>query len=73
MALKGLDGTVCENCGTQLTLNVQRSAAGWYLGYFCGCCGLSSRETGYYATNEKAEAVLNRYLADCIEPTKADG
>lgn len=60
--LKGLDGTVCEGCRAQLVLDVQRSAAGWYLGYFCGRCGPYSRETGYFDSCEKADAALDAWL-----------
>ena len=66
--LKGLDGTTCEDCGAELALDVQRSAAGWYLGYFCGCCGPYSRETGYFATRAEAEVALDAYLEDGEKP-----
>jgi len=65
--LKGLDGTVCK-CGAELLLDVQQSAAGWYLGYFCGRCGPYSRETGYFTTLEEAEDTLDALLYDCVEP-----
>lgn len=66
--LKGLDGTICDGCDVQLILTVCRSAAGWYLGYFCGCCGPYSRETGYFATREEAEVALGKWLDDYQEP-----
>lgn len=66
--LKGLDGTTCSECGAELILSIQRSGAGWYLGYFCGHCGPCSRETGYFATREKAAVALNAYLEDCRKP-----
>lgn len=66
--LKGLDGTTCENCGADLILYVQRSAAGWYLGYFCGKCGPYSRETGYYHTCEAAQKALDAWLMEAEVP-----
>ena len=47
----------CESCGDEMTLDVQQSAAGFYLGFSCDC-GPYSRETGYFATCEEASAVL---------------
>ena len=55
--LRGLEGTTCE-CGEELKLQVCQSAAGYYLGYFCGQCGPFSRETGYYANRADAAAEL---------------
>jgi len=58
----GFDGVVCRHDGegepTQLELKVCRSAAGYYLGYWCPQCGPYSRESGYYATSEEAEKDL---------------
>lgn len=65
--LKGLDGTVCD-CGVELTLEVQHSAAGYYLGYLCCCCGPYSRETGYFITRAKAETALHNWLANGVTP-----
>jgi len=66
--LKGLNGTICEDCGAPMILDVQYSNAGWYLGYFCGNCGPYSRETGYFATREKAEKALDAWLEECEVP-----
>ena len=66
--LKGLDGTICDGCNTPLELTVCRSAAGFYLGYFCGCCGPYSRETGYWATRGEAEGALTKLLEDGTKP-----
>lgn len=55
--LRGLGGTTCD-CGEELKLQVCRSAAGYYLGYFCGKCGPFSRETGYYVSRADAMAEL---------------
>lgn len=49
--------TKCMDCGTTLTLQVCSSAAGYYLGFQCDCCGPYSRETGYM-TAEKAAWIL---------------
>lgn len=56
--LKGLGGIECENCGSHLSLQVCKSNAGYYLGYYCECCGPYSRETGYFKTREIAEGEL---------------
>lgn len=58
--LKGLIGTTCSDCGEFLPLQVLRSFAGYYLGYFCNHCGPYSRESGYYKTYEEAEKELER-------------
>lgn len=55
----GFGGAACS-CGRRLELQVCRSAAGYYLGYFCPECGPWSRETGYYRTREEAEEELRR-------------
>lgn len=56
--LNGLDGCRCMDCGNHMDLDVQKSPAGYYLGYFCPRCGPYSRETGYYQTRKKAEIQL---------------
>lgn len=66
--LKGLDGATC-NCGRKLVLDVLRSAAGCYLGYFCGQCGPVSRETGYWTTRLEAGTALDTYIAEGTVPT----
>jgi len=66
--LKGLSGTICDYCGTILGLRVQRSAAGYYLGYWCMCSGPYSRETGYYSTKIEAEKALRAWLANGTIP-----
>ena len=49
--------TVCEDCGVKVQLEVLYSNAGYYVGSCCGC-GPYSRESGYYDTQEAAEAAL---------------
>jgi len=51
--------TTCEDCGTILPLKVLRSAAGYYVGFFCPQCGPYSRESGYYRTYDQAQAALD--------------
>lgn len=55
--MNGTEGTDCD-CGARLELDVQMSAAGYYLGYFCGQCGPWSRESGYFSTRKEAEESL---------------
>lgn len=49
--------STCPDCGVTPELDVHRSAAGYYIGTFCGC-GPYSRESDYYPTREAAEAAL---------------
>ena len=51
--------TTCYECGTNLTIDVQRGAAGYYVGFFCPKCGPYSRESGYFPTFEKAKQALD--------------
>ena len=53
----GADPT-CSDCGRTVTLDVHRSAAGYYVGTWCAC-GPYSRESGYYATEAEARAALD--------------
>ena len=51
--------TTCHECGTELNIGVQKSAAGYYVGFFCPTCGPYSRESsGYYRSYEEAEKAL---------------
>jgi len=56
--LNGVEGTICMDCGAELPLMVCMSAAGYYLGYKCNCCGPYSRESGYFRSHEEAEKAL---------------
>jgi len=49
---------VCPDCGTEMKRDVQQSAAGFYIGFWCNQCGPWSRESGYYPTCEAASAAL---------------
>lgn len=51
--------TSCD-CGKELKLAIQQSAAGYYLGFFCPDCGPYSRESGYFKTRDAANAALRR-------------
>jgi hypothetical protein len=70
--LKGFNGVTCT-CGAKLTLQVCRSAAGYYLGYFCTCSGPISRETGYYPFRDLAEADLARAIPKNARTTEFRG
>jgi len=50
--------TECSECDFPLPLKVLKSAAGYYIGYFCPNCGPYNRITGYYKTSEEAQKVL---------------
>lgn len=57
---------VCNGCGSLLPLSVHSSAAGYYLGFACwndpnecDSFGPYSRESGYFATEEEAQAALD--------------
>jgi hypothetical protein len=56
--LAGIHDTVKCSCGAELRLDVQHSAAGYYLGYWCEECGPWSRETDYFKTRKDAEKAL---------------
>ena len=47
--------TTCCDCKATLKLDVFRSAAGWYIGFFCFNCGPYSRESGYYKSQREAQ------------------
>jgi hypothetical protein len=47
--------TRCPDCNEKLELDVYRSAAGYYVGFWCDRCGPISRESGYYKEREDAQ------------------
>ena len=51
--------TSCVECGAHLEIQVCRSMAGYYVGFFCPECGPYSRESGYYRSYENAEKALS--------------
>ena len=42
----------------EMAIGIQRSNAGYYIGFWCDNCGPYSRESGYYKTREKAQTAL---------------
>lgn len=52
---------ICEDCKSDMPLQVLRSNAGYYIGYSCKNCGPYSRESGYYRNREDAEKDLRFY------------
>jgi hypothetical protein len=48
---------ICPDCGTKLSLQVLRSAAGFYIGTQCDC-GPYSRESDYFESRDSAETSL---------------
>lgn len=48
----------CHNCKTNLPLKVCKSAAGYYVGYFCPECGPHGRYSGYLKSRKEAEILL---------------
>jgi hypothetical protein len=49
---------VCPECNEHVVLDVYQSAAGYYVGTYCGC-GPYSRESGYYKTRDLAQKDLD--------------
>lgn len=66
--ITGMQPSTTCTCGNVLKLEVLRSAAGYYLGYFCGGCGPYSRESGYYGTRKEAETDLDIVLKGEFNP-----
>jgi hypothetical protein len=50
--------STCPECRAELTNQVLRSAAGFYIGTRCKC-GPYSRESGYYRTEQEAQRALD--------------
>ena len=48
----------CTECDCILLLEVLKSAAGFYVGYFCPNCGPYERLTSYYNTKAEAEKLM---------------
>ena len=49
--------TSCPECGVRVELDVYLSAAGFYIGTYCGC-GPYSRESGYYPSEQAARSAM---------------
>ncbi len=54
--------TECMDCKAELVIDVHKSAAGYYIGFFCDNCGPYSRESGYYRSYEEAKYALDNGL-----------
>lgn len=50
--------TTCTDCGDEMPFEVQRSAAGYYLGFWCKFCGPYSRESDYFDRRADAQKAL---------------
>ena len=48
----------CMDCKSEMELDVQSSAAGYYLGYFCPQCGPYDRVSGYFKDYGEAKVAL---------------
>lgn len=59
-------GDTCCDCGEVMLYSIHRSAAGYYLGYFCPNCGPWDRMSDYYPTREEAEEALRHELEWCL-------
>ena len=58
----------CEDCGVELVPKVCESGAGFYIGTLCNC-GPYSRESGYLASREEAEAILEAHPSEYARST----
>jgi hypothetical protein len=59
----------CEDCEVVLRPRVCQSGAGFYIGTWCQC-GPYSRESGYFATREEAEAILGAQVSEYARSTE---
>jgi hypothetical protein len=55
----------CSDCGHEMPLKVCHSAAGYYVGRWCGC-GPYSRESEYFTTEESAGIALRAAAAGLV-------
>lgn len=64
-----LSGTTdkCSDCGVELKLEVQRSAAGYYIGTQCDC-GPYSRESDYFDKRDDAQKALDAWDTTTTPP-----
>jgi hypothetical protein len=59
----------CEDCGSELVARACGSSAGSYIGSCCRC-GPYSRDSGYFATRDEAEAMLAAQPAEYAHSTE---
>lgn len=52
------DSIKCEDCKSEMPIEVLRSPAGFYIGRFCPQCGPYSRDSGYHNTRIQAQIML---------------
>ena len=52
-------GNIRCDCNTLIPLMVHKSAAGYYIGHVCPNCGPYDRISGYFPTQERAEAEMS--------------
>ena len=64
----GKETSECGECEVEMKLEVQKSAAGYWIGYWCSHCGPAGRETEYFGTAQEAEDALESFYADGILP-----
>lgn len=57
----GKEAIECSGCKASLNLGVYGSAAGYYLGYWCGYDGPIGRETGYFDSHMDAAEALSHF------------
>jgi len=60
----GQETSECAECKASLELAVCKSAAGYFIGYWCNAHGPCGRETEYFGTEQEAEDVLESFFAD---------
>ena len=56
----GACGSFCEECCKELYVRVCKSAAGYYIGYWCDTDGPVDRLSDYISTEEEANSALKR-------------
>lgn len=49
------------DCGERMKIDVHKSNAGYYIGYWCKNCGPYSRESEYFREKSTAEDELKEY------------
>ena len=69
--LAGWQKEIKCSCGETMPMQVCRSNAGYYLGYYCPGCGPHSRETAYYAKESQAQTDLDQFLETGTIPKTA--
>lgn len=55
----------CSECNTNMPLKCLKSAAGYYIGYFCPNCGPYERLSGYKRSIAEVENLLSNWVSKC--------